>query len=76
MKAVKVVKAFADKEIKFKMYAVGETISLPDERALNAIEKGLAIEVKTKETKTEEVEKSEEIPEAKVETKKKRKKKG
>lgn len=75
MKAVKVVKAFADKEIKFKMYAVGETISLPDERALNAIEKGLAIEVKTKETKTEEVEEKE-IPEAKVETKKKRKKKG
>ena len=73
MKAVKVVKAFADKEIKFKMYAVGETISLPDERALNAIEKGLAIEVKTK---TEEVEETEEIPEAKVETKKKRKKKG
>lgn len=75
MKTVKVVKAFADKEIKFKMYAVGETISLPDERALNAIEKGLAIEVKTKETKTEEVEETE-IPEAKVETKKKRKKKG
>lgn len=75
MKAVKVVKAFADKEIKFKMYAVGETISLPDERALNAIEKGLAIEAKTKETKIEEVEESE-IPEAKVETKKKRKKKG
>lgn len=71
MKAVKVVKAFADKEIKFKMYGVGEIISLPDDRALNAIEKGLAVAIET-----EEVETVEEIPEAKVETKKRRKKKG
>lgn len=48
MKSLKVVKAFADKEIKFKMYAVGEIISLPDERALNAIEKGLAVEIAEK----------------------------
>jgi topoisomerase IA-like protein len=56
MKSLKVVKAFADKEIKFKMYAVGEIISLPDERALNAIEKGLAVEIAEKVEAKEETE--------------------
>ena len=42
---VKVVKAFADKEIKFKMYGVGEIITLSDDRAENAIKKGLAVEI-------------------------------
>ena len=56
MKSLKVVKAFADKEIKFKMYAVGEIISLPDERALNAIEKGLAVEIAEKVEAKDETE--------------------
>ena len=56
MKSLRVVKAFADKEIKFKMYAVGEIISLPDERALNAIEKGLAVEIAEKVEAKEETE--------------------
>ncbi len=56
MKSLRVVKAFADKEIKFKMYAVGEIISLPDERALNAIEKGLAVEIAKKVEAKEETE--------------------
>lgn len=42
---VRVIQTFADKEITYKMYAVGEIISLPDERALNAIDRGLAVEM-------------------------------
>lgn len=56
MKSLKVVKAFADKEIKFKMYGVGEIISLPDDRALNAIKKGLAVEIAKKIEAKEETE--------------------
>jgi hypothetical protein len=38
---VKVIKTFADK-CTYKMYAVGEIIDLPDERASSVVEKGLA----------------------------------
>ena len=62
MKSLKVVKAFADKEIKFKMYVVGEIISLPDERAINAIEKGLAVEIAEKVEAKEETEEPKEEP--------------
>ena len=54
MVKLKVSKTFADKET-YKMYAVGEIISLPDVRAKDAIEKGLAVEVAEKvEVKAEE----------------------
>lgn len=42
---LKVVKAFADYVITYKTYGVGEIISLPDDRAVKAIEKGLAVEI-------------------------------
>lgn len=45
MMNLKVVKAFADYVITYKTYGVGEIISLPDDRAVKAIEKGLAVEV-------------------------------
>lgn len=45
MMRLKVVKAFADYVITYKTYGVGEIISLPDDRAVKAIEKGLAVEV-------------------------------
>lgn len=38
---VKVVKTFADK-CTYKMYAVGEIVDLPDERAFSVIDRGLA----------------------------------
>lgn len=41
---LKVVSAFADKYTN-KMYGVGESISLPDDRASVAIERGLAVEI-------------------------------
>ncbi len=41
---LKVVSAFADKFTN-KMYGVGESISLPDDRASVAIERGLAVEI-------------------------------
>lgn len=63
MMRLKVVKAFADYVITFKMYGVGEIISLPDDRAVKAIEKGLAVEI------------AEDKVEAKVETEEKPKKK-
>lgn len=46
---VKVVKTFADK-CTYKMYAVGEIVDLPDERAFSVIDRGLAesAEVKVK----------------------------
>lgn len=44
---VKVVKTFADK-CTYRMYAVGEIIDLPDERASVAVEKGLAQSVEVK----------------------------
>lgn len=47
MVKLKVSKTFADKET-YKMYAVGEIISLPDVRAKDAIKKGLAVEVAEK----------------------------
>lgn len=49
---LRVVQLFADKEIRYKMYAVGEIVNLPDERAHNAIKKGLAVEIA--EAKVEE----------------------
>lgn len=45
MMMLKVVKAFADYVTTYKTYGVGEIISLPDDRALKAIEKGLAVEI-------------------------------
>lgn len=45
MMKLKVVKAFADYVITYKTYGVGEIISLPDDRAVKAIEKGLAVEI-------------------------------
>lgn len=57
MMRLKVVKAFADYVITYKTYGVGEIISLPDDRAVKAIEKGLAVEI------------AEDKVEAKVETK-------
>jgi len=45
MMRLKVVKTFADYVITYKTYGVGEIISLPDDRALKAIEKGLAVEI-------------------------------
>lgn len=42
---LKVVKTFADYVITYKTYGVGEIISLPDDRAVKAIEKGLAVEI-------------------------------
>ena len=51
---LKVVRTFADK-VTYKMYKVGEIITLPDERAEDAIKKGLAVEVAEKvEAKAEE----------------------
>lgn len=47
MVKLKVSKTFADKET-YKMYAVGEIISLPDARAKDAIKRGLAVEVAEK----------------------------
>lgn len=46
---LKVVRTFADK-CNYKMYAVGEIIELPDQRASLAIQKGL---VESAEPKTE-----------------------
>ena len=40
---LKVVRAFVDKVKTYKTYKVGEIIELPDERAKNAIDKGLAV---------------------------------
>lgn len=65
MKSLKVVKAFADKEIKYKMYGVGEIISLPDDRALNAINKGLAVEIAEKVEAKEETKEPKEAPKKK-----------
>lgn len=48
MMRLKVVKAFADYVTTYKTYKVGETITLPDDRALKAIEKGLAVEIAEK----------------------------
>lgn len=48
MMRLKVVKAFADYVITYKTYGVGEIISLPDDRAVKAIEKGLAVEIAEK----------------------------
>lgn len=45
MMKLKVVKVFADYVITYKTYGVGEIISLPDDRAVKAIEKGLAVEI-------------------------------
>lgn len=42
---LKVVKTFADYVITYKTYGVGEIISLPDDRGVKAIEKGLAVEI-------------------------------
>lgn len=72
MKKLKVIKTFADKVITYKTYRVGEIISLPDERANDAINKGLAVEVA--ETKVEA--ESEAEVEAKPTRKKAAKKKG
>lgn len=41
---LRVVRTFQDKKT-YKMYAVGEIIILPDERASKAIERGLAVEI-------------------------------
>jgi hypothetical protein len=49
---VKVIKTFADKVIEYKMYAVGEVISLPDDRALDAINRGLAKSAEAVKTDT------------------------
>lgn len=46
---VKVIKAFADR-CTYKMYAVGEIIDLPGERASDAVKKGL---VQSAEVKAE-----------------------
>jgi S-adenosylmethionine synthetase len=51
---IRVVRTFADKELKFKMYGVGEIINLPDIRAKDAIERGLAVEVATAKVETKE----------------------
>ena len=67
---LRVVRTFADKEVKYKMYAVGEIISLPDERAKNAIKKGLAVEIA--EAKVEVKEEAVEAVEEKKPTTKKR----
>ena len=49
---VKVVRAFADKVIQYKMYAVGEVISLPDDRALDTINRGLTKSAEVVKTET------------------------
>ncbi len=49
---LKVVRTFADYKILHKMYAVGEIIDLPDDRASKAIKLGLAEEIA--EAKAEE----------------------
>ena len=49
---VEVVKTFADKEITYKMYAVGEVINLPDSRALDVINRGLAKSAEAVKTET------------------------
>lgn len=58
---LKVEKTFADKVKPYISYKVGEIITLPDERAKDAIEKGLAVEMVA------------EKPEAKEEAKPKKK---
>ena len=66
MMRLKVVKVFADK-VTYKMYAIGETITLPDDRADNAIAQGLAVEIAEKkvEAKVETEEPKEEKPKKK-----------
>jgi len=51
---IKVVRTFADKELKYKMYGVGEIINLPDIRAKDAIERGLAVAMVSAKVETEE----------------------
>lgn len=65
---LRVVKTFADKELKYKMYAVGEIVNLPDSRAETAINKGLAVEIA--EAKVEKNEKPTTAPKKKATTKK------
>ena len=48
---VKVVKTFADK-CTYKMYAVGEIVDLPDERAFSVIDRGLAKSAEVKKVET------------------------
>lgn len=62
---LKVVRAFVDKVKTYKTYKVGEIITLPDERAKNAIAKGLAVAFEEKAT--------EEITETKTEAKPRKK---
>lgn len=54
---LKVVSAFADKYTN-KMYGVGESISLPDDRASVAIERGLAVEIAEAKPEKKETKKS------------------
>ena len=72
MMKLKVIKTFADKVITYKTYKIGEIISLPDERANDAINKGLAVEVAEAKVETD----SETEVEAKPPRKKTAKKKG
>lgn len=64
MVKLKVSKTFADKET-YKMYAVGEIISLPDVRAKDAIKKGLAVEVAEKVEVKAEAKEPKEAPKKK-----------
>lgn len=65
MMRLKVVKAFADYVITYKTYGVGEIISLPDDRALKAIEKGLAVEIAEDKVEAKVEAKLEEAPKQK-----------
>ena len=73
MMRLKVVKVFADK-VTYKMYAIGETITLPDDRAENAIKQGLAVEVADKVEAKDETEEPKEVKPKKKPAKKATKK--
>lgn len=66
---LRVVRTFQDKKT-YKMYAVGEIINLPDDRASNAIKRGLAVEIaKAKSEITEPTEDVKPVKKAKKEDK-------
>lgn len=61
---VRVVKTFADKET-YKMYAIGEKILLPDERAKDVIKRGLATAITAKAENKQPIEEVVEKPKRK-----------
>lgn len=68
---LRVVRTFQDKKT-YKMYAIGEIINLPDERASYAIRRGLAVEIaKAKFEITEPTEDVKPVRRAKKEDKEK-----